>query len=157
MVQFRAIDRRRAPQEVMRNFTQLTEQVQKAVYLEMAQDIATRSRDTEDTGTYAESHRVGQRSGSFAATKSSYGKPTGGTGGAASQRGLQAMQADIEALPLNAPNVVFRNEALHADRVESKGWPGKGAYRIYAQAQSAAPAIIRAVVQRFGLKTGGGA
>jgi len=157
MAQFRAIDRRRAPQEIMRNFTTLAARVQKEVYLDMAQDIATRSRDTEDTGTYAESHRVGQRSGSFTATQSSHGKPTGGTGGAASQRGLQAMQADIESLPPGAPNVVFRNAALHADRVESKGWTGKAPYRIYAQAQSAAPAIIRAVVARLGLKTGGGA
>jgi hypothetical protein len=40
---------------------------------------------------------------------------------------------------------------------DSKGWPGKAPYRIYAQAQSAAPAIIRAVAARLGLKTGGGA
>ena len=150
MVQFRAIDRRRAPQEVMRNFTQLAARVQKEVYRDMAQDIATRSSDHVDTGTFASSHVVGQRSGSFAPTETTAGKPQGVAPGPPTQAGLSAMLSSIDGLPDSAENVVFRNRAVHAKYVERR-------FRIFAQAQSAAPAIILAVVQRFGLKTGGGA
>ena len=149
MVQFRAIDRRRAPQEIMRNFTQLTERVQKEVYRDMAQDIATRSSDHVDTGTYASNHVVGQRSGSFAPTETTDGKPQGVAAGPPTQAGLSAMLASIDALPDSAENVVFRNRAVHAKYVERR-------FRIYAQAQNAAPPIIRAVAHRLGLKTGGG-
>jgi len=150
MVQFRAIDRRRAPQEIMRNFTQLAARVQKEVYRDMAQDIATRSSDHVDTGTYASGHVVGQRSGSFAPTETTAGKPQGVASGPPTQAGLSAMRSGIDGLPDSAENVVFRNRAVHAEHVERR-------FRIYAQAQSAAPAIIRAVAARLGLKTGGGA
>lgn len=159
MVQFRAIDRRRGPTAIMRQFLENSDQLQKEVYRDMAADIAERSRATEDTGTYAESHRVGQRSGSFQPTKSSTeppGKPRGGTGGQASQKGLSQMLSDISGLPPNANNVVFRNEAVHAVFVEERGWGGRGPYRVYAQTRNEAPRIISEAARRLGLAPRGG-
>lgn len=147
MVQFRVIDRRRSEREILDQFTAFEDKIQKQVLREMAQSIADKSVETEDTGTYAESHQIALRSGSFTGTITSRGKPRGGTGGRASARGLRAMLADIENLPTGSKNLVFRNMARHAFAVERKGWPTKQPYRIYSRVQAEASSIIQRVVE----------
>ena len=147
MVQFRVIDRRRSEREILDQFQSFELKVQKGVLRAMATRIAEMSEETEDTGTYAESHQIALRSGSFSASITSRGKTRGGTGGKASQRGLRAMLGDIERLQSGSNNLVFRNLAFHAFAVERKGWPGKQPYRIYSRVQREASSIITRVVE----------
>lgn len=149
MVQFRVIDRRRSEREILDQFTRFEDRVQKEVLREMARNIAAKSKETEDTGTYAESHQIARRSGSFAGFITSKGKPRGGTGGRASARGLQGMLADIERLPTGSKNLVFRNLARHAFAVERRGWANKPPYRIYSRVQAESSSIITRVVEQI--------
>ena len=149
MVQFRAIDKRRTSAEIIAQFQSLDEDIQKGVLTEMANSIAEKSRETEDTGTYAESHEIAIRSGSFQPFLSSRGKPRGGTGGQSSAKGLKSMLGDINRLKSGSHNIVFRNMAVHASAVERKGWGTKPPYRIYSRVQREGSDIIKRVVQQF--------
>lgn len=160
MVQFRAIDRRRNPQQLMRQFTQNKEQLQKEVYREIAEEIADVTRQAAiraenprrgavDTGTYARNQDVALRSGSFSGDASSHGKTRGVAPGPPIRAGLNQMLEGIESLPPKADNVVFRNHAAHAGIVERD-------YKIYAQARNTAPQIIKSVAARLGLTPKGG-
>jgi len=146
MVQFRVIDRRRPEREILDQFQNFNQEVQKQVLQGMAERVAEMSVETEDTGTYAESHEIAIRSGSFTPFIKSKGKPRGGTGGRASARGLRSMLGDIERLPPGNNNIVIRNMSVHAFAVEKKGWPTKPPYRIYSRVQREASSIIKRVV-----------
>lgn len=154
MVQFRAIDKRVSAVELQRLFNENVNNLQKEVLRGMAQQIATRSAATVDTGTYASSHRVGQRSGSFQGTASSHRKPPAASAGAEAAKGLTNMLSDIDGLPDAAPNVVFRNEATHAKYVETIGWGNKPPYQIYASVRNEFNNIVRDAMAKLGMKSG---
>lgn len=154
MVQYRAISKLKSEAELRQLFNDNVNGLQKEVLREMADRIATRSAATVDTGTYASSHRVGQRSGSFRGSASSHGKPPASNAGAEAQKGLTQMLADIEGLPDGAPNVVFRNEAEHARFVESIGWGMKPPYQIYASVRNEFNNIVRDTLAKLGMKSG---
>jgi hypothetical protein len=153
MVQFRAIDKRISEDEMVRLFEENVSNIRNVVLTKMAEQIAMRSAATVDTGTYASSHRVGQRSGSFAPTQTSHRKPRNQQSGPSVNKGLQQMLSDIEGLPKDAPNVVFRNEAIHAKYVETIGWGNRPPYKIYAATRREFNTIVRDALAELGMKS----
>lgn len=158
MVQYRAINKTFSDKQLIDIFNSNVNDIKKEVLSEMASQIATLSIETVDTGTYASSHRVGQRSGSFKGTVSSHGKPRNIPGKErASSIGLGNMLADINSLPEDANNIVFRNEAEHARYVESIGWQwkgGPGPYHIYSRVRNEFNNIVKDTMARLGMKSG---
>ena len=150
MVQFRAIDKRVASADLIRQFNENVNGLKDIVLKDMAADIAQRS--PVDTGTYASSHRVGQRSGSFKASKSSHGKPESASPASDRDAGLSRMISDIDGLPDGAQNIVFRNEAEHALYVETRGWNGKGPYQVYTAVRNRFNVIVGDAKARLGMR-----
>ena len=161
MVQYRAITKTFSDKQLIDIFNANANDIKKEVLTEMASQIATLSIETVDTGTYASSHRVGQRSGSFKSTVSSHGpgkKPRNIPGKErAASIGLGQMLADINGLPEDANNIVFRNEAEHAKYVESRGWTwkgGRGPHQIYSRVRNEFNSIVEDTMARLGMKSG---
>ena len=158
MVQYRAISKRFSEKQLIDIFNENANGIKKEVLTEMASKIAALSIDTVDTGTYASSHRVGQRSGSFKSTVSSHGKPRNIPGkDRAASIGLGQMLTDINALPEDANNIVFRNEAEHAKYVERIGWSwkgGPGPRQIYSRVRNEFNSIVKDAMARLGMKSG---
>lgn len=155
MVQYRAITKTATDAQLRELFEQNTNGIRDAVLKEMAQRIAKES--PVDTGTYARSHRVGRRSGSFQSTETSHGKTRGVPKGPPRRAGERAMLEGIAALPPDAKNIVFRNLAEHAKYVERIGWKRadgseKKAYQVYTKVRSEFNNIVNDALTQMGMK-----
>jgi hypothetical protein len=157
MVQFRAIDRRRAPAELMRSFETRAAALKQRVYEKMAEDIVARS--PVDTGTYIMAHTAGAgRDSGFTGTMSSLGKVRGRSHSEFASAARAQLLASVAAIPANATDVYFRNAAMHAPQVEYLGWSNSGSAlngmkepkRVYARARAKAPQLIRDAAAELG-------
>lgn len=151
MVQYRAITKTATDAQLRELFEQNTNGIRDAVLKEMAQRIAQAS--PVDTGTYARSHRVGRRSGSFQSTETSHGKTRGVPKGPPRRAGERAMLEGIAALPPDAKNIVFRNLAEHAKYVERIGWgASKPPYQVYTKVRNEFNNIVNDALTQMGMK-----
>lgn len=157
MVQYKAITKGLDVEKIAQELEQSTETLKRGVLIGLAETIADNSVNTVDTGTYARSHRIRLRSGSFKPTVSSHNKPKEANKRKAADEGLAQMLADIESIDLSKDTFAIRNEAIHAYRVESQGWQGieknKGPYRVYQRARNEVNNIISKAVAEAKART----
>lgn len=158
MVQFRAIDKRVSSAELQRLFNENVNNLKREVLVTMAERIANNS--PVDTGTYARSHTVSIRSGSFQPTVTiPKGAPRKVPPGPPQKVGLARMLAEIDTdRILESNNVVFRNDATHATYVERGGSTPQGvripARRVYASVRNEFNNIVRDAMAKLGMTSG---
>jgi hypothetical protein len=143
MVQYRAIDRRLSEAKMMEIFLQNKERATKDTLLGIAERVAFAT--PVDTGTYASKHEVvgGGRDRGFA-SEPGYIGPRGQSLPAYQALAYSNMTSQIEALPPDVKDVIFRNSAAHATFVERRD-------SVYARARREFVSIATAVKQRLGL------
>jgi hypothetical protein len=134
-----------------------------AVGERIASDIVDSS--PVDTGTYILAHRASGTDGGDAAADRSSVDPVRKQRGRnpAQFKGLAKgnLKRSVSAAAMqNATDIWFQNSSMHAQRVESLGWPaplfgnprisGPGPYRVYAKARAAVPQHIRDAARGLG-------
>lgn len=150
-VQYRAIDRRRAPRDILRDFDERADALKTRVLEKMADVIIAGS--PVDTGVYIMSHSIGDGGRARGlATTSSAGRPRGQPHAQFAAPARAQLAADIAALPKGARNVMLRNTAAHAPFVEYVGWGGRGAYHVYANTRARAAEFIAAAAAELGFE-----
>ena len=140
--------------QVAKDFAVDIEQLKKETMFGIADRIAVNS--PVDSGTYAVSHEVGLRSGSFTANKtrpedrSRLSRDGAAHIPEARQIGLQNMVDDINSLDMSKDTFVFRNPMAYSAMIES-GMTGDvtGNPPVYAAAMREAPNIIQEVAQKI--------
>jgi len=159
MVQFRAIDRRRNPAEMMKTFEMNADRFKKRVYEKIAVEIVDNS--PVDTGTYIMAHSVaGGRDEGFVGDRSSIGKPRKRNPAQFKALARGNLLRSVAALPAGATDVHFRNRAEHAPKVEYLGWFNSGPatsgfkepYHVYSRARAKASQFIREAAAEFGFE-----
>jgi hypothetical protein len=144
-------------------FRERAAQLKSRVAERIADDIVNFS--PVDTGTYIMAHVAGTGESSEEPSRSSV-SPTRKERGRDPQqfknlaRGNLKRSVSAQAV-MNANEIWFRNRALHAQRVESLGWPaplfgnpnisGPGAYRVYSLARNRVKVHVRAVATELGM------
>jgi hypothetical protein len=165
VVQFRAIDRRRSPAEIVKNFEMQAEALKRRVYEKIANAIVDAS--PVDTGTYIMAHSAaaGGRDEGFERDRSSKGKLRGRNPAQFKNIARGNLMRSVAAIPVGATDVYFRNRALHAPRVEYLGWtrPLFGIaespkapvppYHVYARARAQVGQFIREAAAETGMQT----
>lgn len=127
MVQYRGITAGMRLSDVADELGRDIAQFKKDVLTSMAEVIAQTS--PVDTGTYARSHRVALRSGSFQPSVTiPEGAPRHVDPGPPRAEGLSEMLSGIASVNIESNNIVFRNISTHARYVEAKD-------AVYAQAR----------------------
>jgi hypothetical protein len=159
MVQFRAIDRRRAPAELVKSFEQKAEAIKRRVYEKIANRIVDNS--PVDTGTYIMAHSAAAgRDEEFQGDRPSKGKVRKRNQQQFRNLARGNLMRSVAAIPAGATDVYFRNRALHAARVEYLGWAaplfgnpnisGPEPYRVYALARAGVGEMIREAARETG-------
>jgi hypothetical protein len=140
MVQYRGITRGMRLNDVADELSRDIVDLKRDVLTSTAEVIAQTS--PVDTGTYARSHRVGLRSGSFKASVSiPDGAPRNVSPGPPRSEGLSEMMAGIASVDLTSDNIVFRNISTHARYVEARDM-------VYAAARREIGSIIQDALMR---------
>lgn len=162
MVQFRAIDRRRAPTDIVRSFETRAASLKRRVYESIAHRVIDYS--PVDTGTYIMAHTVqAGRSAGSVASESSEGKLRGRPKAMFEQQARARLLGSVATIPPDATDVYFVNSAMHAPRVEYLGWDaplfgdpniaGPGPYRVYARARAEVGQMIQTAAAELGFET----
>jgi len=134
-VQFRAIDRRRNPREILASFERRTDEFKRRVLSKAAESIVAFS--PVDTGTYIMEHDItsgGRQRG--LASVSSHGRPRGQEKSDFDGAALSKLLAAVEALPTGFSDVMLANYAAHAPQVEYLGWGSTGPYYVYTETRA---------------------
>lgn len=135
MVQFKVVDDRTSLANKLKKLEDLVEDFGEEYLRGMANSVVLDS--PVDTGTYMESHRIGNAPAS--GITSSKGKPKDQPFGAIAQSELNRLYADIEALKdKDLSTVYFSNIAEHATEVEYQH-----GYEVYSRARSKSPQIAK--------------
>jgi hypothetical protein len=117
-----------------------------------------------DSGTYIMAHIAGAGESSEEPGRSSKGKARGRDSAQFKNLARGNLKRSVSSAAVaNATEIWFRNRSLHAERVESLGWPaplfgnpnssGPGPYRVYAQTRRRMPEHIRAAAGELGFTT----
>lgn len=102
-----------------------------------------------DTGTYVLAHTVRPEETNYD-TRSSHGRARARNPAQFKALARGNLMRSVSALSLDAREVWFRNRAVHAPRVEYLGWPGRGAYHVYARVRAEGAQMIRDAAQELG-------
>jgi len=143
-------------------FRQKAAQLRARIAEKMADSIVDRS--PVDTGTYIMAHSAGTAESDAAADRTSLGKPRGRSAAQFKELARYNLKRSVSAAAIQASAVVyFRNRSLHADRVESLGWPaplfgnpnisGPGPRRVYSRTRGMFGQFLDEATQELGFQT----
>lgn len=143
-------------------FQQKARALRKAVGERIADDIVNTS--PVDTGTYIMAHKAGSGESDGTADRSSQGKTRGRNAAQFRELARANLKRGVSAAAMQSANEIwFQNSSLHANRVETLGWPaplfgnpnisGPGPYHVYRKARGNVPAHIRAAARELGFET----
>lgn len=150
-VQFRAIDRRRNPRDLFKQFEESADRMKRAVLSKAANAIVAFS--PVDTGTYIMAHSIqaGGRQRRVAGV-SSADKERGQSKEQFVGPALAQLEADIDNLPAGFTDVMLINAANHAPLVEYLGWENTEAYYVYTETRARMPQFIEEAARETGFK-----
>lgn len=144
MVQYKGIAKNQLnANQIAELFDRNVEEFKREFLTSVAEVIAQTS--PVDTGTYARSHEVALRSGSFQPTESSHGKPRRVPSGPPRAEGLGKMLSGIASVDAKSENIVFRNRAIHAKFVERE-------YNVYNAARREVSRLVNDAASKLGMK-----
>jgi hypothetical protein len=117
-----------------------------------------------DTGTYVMAHRAGTGPSESDADRSSADKVRGRSPSQFKNLARGNLKRSVSAAAIQASGDIWiTNSSLHAERVESLGWPaplfgnpsisGPGPYRVYASARAQFPAFVSRAAAELGVQT----
>lgn len=143
-------------------FQQKARALRVAVGERIADDIVDRS--PVDTGTYIMAHKAGARGSSADAERSSDGKARGRSAAQFKELARANLKRSVSSAAMQSANEIwFQNSSLHANRVETLGWPaplfgnpnssGPGPYHVYRTARGRVPEHIRVAARELGFET----
>lgn len=117
-----------------------------------------------DTGTYVMAHSAGTSESDEAADRSSAGKVRGRSEAQFKSLARHNLRRSVSSAAIQASGTIyFRNRALHANRVETLGWPaplfgnpassGRGPYRVYSTTRGRFGQFVAEATQELGFQT----